>query len=52
MNIADIVVADLRKLMKSAIPQIILLRTRTYGDKALEVLLNLSEEGSTSCSPA
>jgi len=38
--------------MESAIPQMILLLTRTYGKnrrKVAEVLLNLSQEGSTSC---
>ena len=52
MNIADIFVAELRKSMKSAIPQIV--GFLSVNDDSLckagaEVLLNLSQEGSTSC---
>ena len=54
MNIADIIVAELRKSMKSAIPRMIdLLRVKIDHDDSfckivLEVLLKLSQEGSTS----
>jgi hypothetical protein len=49
MNTADIVIAELRKSMKSAIPQMI--QCLRAGDDILckagaEVLSNLSEEGS------
>jgi len=52
MNIADIVVAQLRKSIMSAIPQMIPFLTSVHGDglrKAVEVLSNLSREGSTPC---
>ena len=54
MNIADIIVAELRKSMKSAIPRMIdILRVKIDHDDSfckivLEVLLKLSQEGSTS----
>jgi len=56
MNIADIVVAELRKSMKSAIPQIIpqiigFLSTEndSLRKAVAEALSILSQEGSTSC---
>ena len=52
MSIADTVVAELRKLMESAIPH--MLGFLCINDDSLcmagaEVLSNLSHEGSTSC---
>jgi hypothetical protein len=52
MKIADTVVAELRKSMKSAIPQVIgFLSVNIDGLRktGMELLLNLSQEGSTSC---
>jgi len=53
MNIADIVVGELRKSMKSAIPQVIDLLTvdnNSLRKAGAEVLANLSQDGSTSYS--
>jgi len=52
MNITDVVVAELWKSMKSAIPQMIYFLS--VNDDGLrkagaEVLANLSQEGSTPC---
>ena len=51
-NVANIVVAELRNLMKSAIPQMV--GFLSDNDDSLrkagaDVLSNLSQEGSTSC---
>jgi hypothetical protein len=53
MNIADIVVAELRELIELAIPQIIHFLIRVFDDNlrwpAAKILLNLSQEGCKSC---
>jgi len=51
MNIADIVVAELRESMKSAIPHMIGFLSVSDDDlrkTGVNLLLNLSQEGSTS----
>ena len=50
MNIADIAVVELRESMKSAIPHMIgflSVYNHSLRNAGLEVLLNLSKEGST-----
>jgi hypothetical protein len=57
MNIPDVVVAELRKLMESAIPQMIHFLTCAYDyddsfcGAGAKVLSNLSQEGSIFNSP-
>jgi len=57
MNVPDIVLAGLRKLMKSAIPHLIHFLTHAYDydenlrGAGVQVLSNLSQEGSTFSSP-
>jgi hypothetical protein len=52
INIADMAVAELRKSMKAAIPRLVGLLSVNDDNlrkAGVEVLLNLSQEGSTSC---